>query len=89
MRFVFKASLVILATAAVAGQSWMHAPAGADALDRMEEIGRECPSLAVEAGRGRASKAEAVMQRDAYWRAVIARKVTGRDGCAARRQNAA
>jgi len=85
VRFVFKASLGLLVASAALGQSWMHAPASADALSRMAEISQECPSVAVEASRGRTSKADVVMQRDAYWRALIAGRVTGKDGCAVRR----
>jgi len=85
VKFVFKASLGLLVASAALGQSWMHAPAGADALARMAKISEICPSVAVEARRGSTSKADVVMQRDAYWRALIAGRVTGEDGCAVRR----
>ncbi len=85
VKFVFKASLGLLVASAAVGQAWMHAPASDAALAGMARIARECPSLAVETGRGRTSKAAVVMQRDAYWRKLIAARVIGEDGCAVRK----
>ena len=85
VKFVFKASLGLLVASAAVGQAWMHAPASDAALKGMARIAKECPSLAIETDRGRTSKATVVMQRDAYWRKLIAARITGGDGCAIRR----
>jgi hypothetical protein len=85
VKFVFKASLALLAAATVVGQSWMHDDASPAELARIATISRECPSLAIETGRGRASKLDAALQRDAWWRSRIAAMIVGDDGCAAGR----
>ncbi len=88
MHAVFKYSLAVLALSAGAGQAWVHGPASARDLATMRSISDKCPSIAVEARKGHASKYDAVALRDAYWRVRIVDTVTWMigdrsDGCAA------
>jgi len=88
MHTVFKYSLALLAISAGAGQAWVHGPANAGDLATMRSISTKCPSIAVEARKGHASKYDAVTLRDAYWRVRIVDTVAwvmgdSTDGCAA------